>query len=153
MRSSERLEDSDCIERVRKVYYTETFSPSLEVVQDHAIKGRLDLTVRLTELNGRQDFCLNTSTSCTARSGTYTTMNMSNYDAIHWLGSELYHFRAEVIDQSFCQLQAEFVVYVVNPPLDQTGENAIIACTAMGIGLMLFFIYLRYIQIHGIRRI
>jgi hypothetical protein len=70
---------------------------------------------------------------------------------ITWLGSELYHFRVEVLSDTHCRLHTEFVVFVTHPPIGSTEEALIISCTAYAIGLSLLLAYLTFVRKHGRR--
>ena len=124
---------TDCVQEVLTVHFSVPFVPNLIVIPDSASspEGASPLRVlyQLEELNGRTDFCINTTAagaSCAdfqddgsdprSASGRRTfVIDPAKSDALVWGGGELYHFRATVTDgtaASLCALETEFVVYV-----------------------------------------
>ena len=145
------VEDSDCIDRVERVFYQNSLKPRFDVIVEGRPNEELQYDLWLTELNNRTDFCIN-SDSCSSTSSTKPHL-LQPGDSIAWLGDELYHFRVEatVGDQTYCDLSTEFLVYVKYPPLNSSMEAVVIGCTAMTIGLVLLVGYLGFVFKHGIR--
>ena len=122
-----QVDMTDCITSVFTVHFSVPFVPNFVVVADSADvppqATPLALRYTLEEINGRTDFCLNTSgpggcgsvnNAAEASASRLLVMDAGARDAILWQGGgELYHFRAKVTAAtaaSLCEMQTEFVV-------------------------------------------
>lgn len=152
-RLSQRVEDSDCVRSARRALFLRAFVPDLEVVVQGGAVASPSTKLLLTELNGRTDWCLNTTSSCPkAGDGeSRRVLDTARNAAIMWTGVDLYHFRAEAIDESLthCALEAEFTVYVVTPTLPRVMEFVVLSSTAYVIGFALLAGYMAHVYQNG----
>ena len=61
---------------------------------------------------------------------------------IIWKGSQLFHFRLELVDGSFCALDEEFLMYVEQPPLSVNISELSLAGTTALFGVFMFIVYI-----------
>ncbi|KAJ3417295.1 hypothetical protein HDV05_005751 [Chytridiales sp. JEL 0842] len=109
-RVSMKVAQSDCINRVQRVLYDSPYIPSFVIYENRQPPALLTNLYKLTELNNRTDYCLSSAPDCSKRnSRTIGWMNPLKNDSISWLGSELYHFKAEVQEKEYCNLSVEFI--------------------------------------------
>ena len=90
----------------------------------------------VTELNNRTDFeILDGETG-------FNVLN--SLSAIHFFGSGLYHFSAEITktDLSFCKMKTEFTVYIDGVPLAYPAQDLVRAITALLFGGVMFAVFL-----------
>jgi hypothetical protein len=80
-----------------------------------------------------------------------------------FLGSELYHFRAKVVNYynpnsttspslpltSFCDLHTEIAIWAYNPPLSQTSAWLTVSITAVCTVMFLFGAFLLYSYLYA----
>jgi hypothetical protein len=61
-------------------------------------------------------------------------------------GAELYHFRIQLVERTYCNLSTEFIVYVYNEPLS-IGKEWLTLCLSgifFGFMLLLGYVYKNY---------
>nr|KAJ3418666.1 hypothetical protein HK105_008004 [Polyrhizophydium stewartii] len=140
-RLSMKEANSDCIDRVLNVLYSQPFVPNITTHEYNAVSTVETGRYLLKELNGRVDWCF---TYCSNRDLVSTTPFDPSRDTIQWSGGELYHFRATIMTDEYCDLSAEFMVFVAlkPPPKGLLFVSVVVTCTA--VGLVLFFLYIRY---------
>ena len=150
------MADSDCIRTAPIAFYLELYEPHFVLFQDGQLKGTLNYTYKLEELNGRTPYCFTATVNdvgCGDENQADAILNPLDYHAILWNGVELYHFRATAQAESHCLLQTEFIVWIVDPPLSSSAFYAIISLTAISISLILFTVYFfyqrRFGRLHG----
>ncbi|RKP18919.1 hypothetical protein ROZALSC1DRAFT_29427, partial [Rozella allomycis CSF55] len=125
---------SDCISKVYPVDYYSHYNPELGLFEDgHLTSTSSAATYILEEVNGRKDYCFTTSNNC-SDFASVSSLPISPNTSIIWMGAELYHFKVFLIDGSYCNLQTEFMVYVINSPVSETTLNASLAMTTAVIG-------------------
>jgi len=83
-------------------------------------------------------------------------MDPGKNDSIKWQviysskfskGSELYHFRIQLLERTYCNLSTEFIVYVYNEP-PSTGKEWLTLCLSgifFGLMLQLGYVYKNYV--------
>ena len=158
-----QLDVTDCVEEVFTVHFSVPFVPRLVVIPDSVeslpSKDATPLNVRyeLEELNGRTDFCVNStadgvgcqaSTIDSDRTGDSAThklvLDPGANDALIWRGGELYHFRATVTDASsasLCEMETEFIVYVDALSMQPAAQYLVMSSTAMACVLAILLVY------------
>ncbi|XP_063695171.1 cation channel sperm-associated auxiliary subunit beta-like isoform X3 [Bolinopsis microptera] len=135
LKISDLAAHSDCRQIVYKVPYTSIFTPELLIMRLGEDPLPLNHTYLITELNGREEFQIykagenNLSPSC----------NYTNCSIV-FLGSELFHYRVVVMEDTICNYSTEFLVYVVDVPLPKTLHNTI----TVHVGAIMFVIILIY---------
>ncbi|KAI9344996.1 cation channel sperm-associated protein subunit beta protein family-domain-containing protein [Obelidium mucronatum] len=112
---------SDCITQASSVYNDQTYIPKFLVHDAATETSSLTMSYTLTELNNRTDYCIldnGTTTICGADILYTTLIHPLQNSSIVWLSSssELYHFRAQVVENEFCSnFATEFMVWVLLP--------------------------------------
>ncbi|KAI9138554.1 cation channel sperm-associated protein subunit beta, partial [Paraphysoderma sedebokerense] len=145
-----KLDESDCIEMVIRTYFVQAFKPSFKIYETTKLKkvdssSYLNSPFKIEELNGRQDWCLNTVSDCSKGDWIKNaTMNPQNGDYIRWKGDELFHFRVTTLEGDYCNLSTDFVVYVISPPMRSSTQIVTMAVTAVTFAFWLLGIYLWY---------
>jgi hypothetical protein len=78
--------DSDCNERVLRVFFERTFKPNVTINIRNQPSRFLDQPVYIREINGRKDWCVDGSTDCGTQIMAFanTTMNPVS-DSIVWM--------------------------------------------------------------------
>jgi hypothetical protein len=138
--ASTSVDNSDCINSAPAVNFMTPFVPKVRVrVDGRTLKTPPGLRYSLVELNNRTDWCLNT-TDC-LQDPTIALVDPNAFDAINWLGEELFHFRATVTNGTYCSMFTDFTVYVVAPPLTVAEEASVVMSGVYAIGLLLLVAY------------
>ncbi|KAI9206844.1 cation channel sperm-associated protein subunit beta protein family-domain-containing protein [Polychytrium aggregatum] len=132
---------SDCIDRAVNVFYDTAFLPQLFIKDNPGGTAPLQSQYKLVELNNRTDFCAPSSLCANPQQ---VIMDPTNNDSIVWQGSQLFHFRATVIGTEYCNLSAEFMVYVVEPSNTINQIATGMAVTGVVFCVLLFACYLYY---------
>lgn len=73
---------SDCIRLVPRWYFSSNFVPQFNVLVPHQDPTPLTLPYRLTELNGRRDYCFNATDCADSDAERRTFLDPSKYDAL-----------------------------------------------------------------------
>ena len=158
MKYSADAEFSDCREKVFRLQERSIVRPMFAILE----KGRdpRPLTIHdiitLHEVNSRDppvtlqlsSVTLNAVNEDPFLAGTDIFMDPTGI-AIALNGSELFHYRAKLLDgSSHCSLQVEFQLYVDNAPIAYPLEYILKFSMAIVIGLVLFVVYLWYLSEH-----
>ena len=144
---------SDCISVVRTVHFSSAFRPDLWIVSD-AVNNQLQQPYTLEELNGRTDYCVNTSATSSAGicADEGRTQNLrfvpSQWDSIVWKGGGLYHFRATVHHDPFCTLSTEFILFVDAVSMQTSTQYLVMSSTAMACLLAMLGVYVFHFSAH-----
>jgi len=92
MRASDSIEDSDCIDRVPRVYFTNRFTPQFEILMGGVLMAQhAAFELRLFELNNRTDWCV-TGQTCSGK------FDYSDCIVLHWFyyfSCVLYHINLQ----------------------------------------------------------
>ena len=149
MRGSSLVEHSDCIDTVYRMMFSETLTPRFVVLQEGREAQSLSFPFYIEELNQRKDFMILSSSELTFSGISSPVLLQDLNSSIQFEGSGLYHFRARVVQKNytFCALNDEFIVYVVDTPLPFPVNDVVRACTGMGFVSLLFIVYVRHF--HG----
>ncbi|KXS19395.1 hypothetical protein M427DRAFT_449604 [Gonapodya prolifera JEL478] len=140
-RSSEFVADSDCIDKAIRVLYSQVYVPSLFVHEHGKEPVALSHTFRLTELNGREDYCISSADDCSDVTSLRSALLEPGFDNITWTGSELYHFKVSA-DFHYCTLETEMQVYVILAPTATLVEQSAMATAAVVFLIWLLVTYL-----------
>ena len=144
MTKSSRINNSDCISRVYRIVYPERLLLAFILHQNNnSVSYNNPLT--LIEVNGRVDYTL---------SGFHTNsegqdiINSVGNSTVELKGSGLYHFIVNIIQKNttYCDQQAEFIVYMDETPLSNSDDKIIKACTAVVFGFILLGLFLYQYQ-------
>jgi hypothetical protein len=149
---SQLVAESDCIVTAREVFFKSRYVPRFRMREDGVDTGPLRAKFRLIELNGRTDYCFNTSSSCPKGDREEleaTLLDPEAFHAISWSGEELFHFRAEVVSDSYCSVATEFTVWVIASPLQTATWYTVVSSTAIISALTLIFGYAWYSSVKG----
>lgn len=145
---SQRVEDSDCIDAVRRQIYGDPFVPMLKLTDRAGDKNsRLsdDIVFKVREINGRTDFCSNSTDSC--KSIDKLTFSARERDAIVFRGDGLFHFEYSIINNlTKCNLTLQQTLFVDAANLTTQKYYIIISGTSIGISLVLLFGYIFYFR-------
>ncbi|KAI9216271.1 cation channel sperm-associated protein subunit beta protein family-domain-containing protein, partial [Blastocladiella britannica] len=139
--------DSDCTNRVLAYYQQNDMILSFSVTRDLVTYIPVNTSITITELNRRTDWCIaDAGGSCTApdlgafSAPSYPAVNSS----IHFKGSELYHFRATVPIGTYCSLETDFPVFIINATPLPAVQQSVMSLTAVSLCFMFLTIYLWY---------
>ncbi|XP_043554395.1 cation channel sperm-associated protein subunit beta-like [Chiloscyllium plagiosum] len=163
MRLSSFVQYSDCKQRVFQISYpvADLFVHLYLKKSDNSFEILCaPYFIFITELNNRTNWIAK-STKITPsfdklRKYFESSINVHNPDGltIFLFGSELYHFRVEVIPGvSFCNLVEEFQIYVADPPMAYPFHYLVSMITAISLGafIMFYFILQNYWNNFAIR--
>ncbi len=128
---------SDCIQRVYKVDYHETFQPRLYLLDENSTKTWLEFPYYLTEVNNRSDYAIKNPVH-----GKH--MSVAAKSSLEFTASGLYHFKINVVKSgyTFCDLEAYFVVFVTDEPLPDPAQDLVRAMTSFCFGSILLTVFL-----------
>eukprot|EP00002_Diphylleia_rotans_P002970 TRINITY_DN11982_c0_g1_i1.p1 TRINITY_DN11982_c0_g1~~TRINITY_DN11982_c0_g1_i1.p1 ORF type:complete len:1299 (-),score=185.14 TRINITY_DN11982_c0_g1_i1:72-3968(-) len=136
--------DSDCVERVRVVYYFDNYEPKF-VISEDGVEEELKLPIKIKEVNGRDDYCIQTRKGgfiCGSRSKLEDIeLSPEDGDMIMFSGEELYHFRITVVGNTKCTLSTEVLFYVVDPPLTMLDYWSLVSLTVVSFAVIIFMGY------------
>ncbi|XP_065071427.1 uncharacterized protein LOC135696077 [Rhopilema esculentum] len=134
---SSRPDETDCIQRVFKVYFMEEFTPKLFVVDRDGTRTDLKFPYCITELNERKDYSIENK----VRPG---CMSAAKKSALKFDGSGLFHFRVNVIKSgyTFCDLQTYFIIFVADAPMPYPAQELVRAMTSFCFGSIILFVFL-----------
>ncbi|EDO49139.1 predicted protein [Nematostella vectensis] len=140
---SSLVQHSDCIEVVYRLLFDEKLTPRFLVLREGREAETLTSPYYLEELNNRSDFEIVNSSNKTVLQQA-VVMEQAKNSSIYFYGSGLFHFRAFAVQENytFCDLEAEFLVFVDETPLPYPAKDIIRACTAMGFFTLLYVLYL-----------
>jgi cation channel sperm-associated protein subunit beta len=161
-RFSNLISKSDCIAQVLRLFFSEVpYRPVFDVFQHGHDQLQSTYSIRLTELNGRDDWCYLDNAAADSPqwpdgspdgSG---TLNCDNRTAVSlfklnstdlnvgliWHGPQLYHFRAELFGDTYCSLETQFKVWIYGEPVRPMVKYLTMTVTAVVIALVLLGIY------------
>ena len=149
MRGSSLVKHSDCIDTVYRMMFSETLTPRFVVSQEGREEKPLRFPFYLEELNQRKDYTILSPSDLTFSGILSPVLKQELNSSIQFEGSGLYHFRAGVVQENytFCALNDEFILFVVDTPLPFPVNDVVRACTGMGFATLLLFVYTRHF--HG----
>ncbi|XP_072479192.1 cation channel sperm-associated auxiliary subunit beta-like isoform X2 [Notamacropus eugenii] len=149
---SQNLAFSDCIEKVLRFMYPVVQYPIFLTIklEDSSTPMETPYFVTVSEVNNRENWKLKQEvTKSTAKIKSYLENYISGavYNPkdlnLSITGSELYHFRVKVIPGvTFCDLVAEFQIYVDNAPYPFPGRILIGSITAVIIGGIILVVFM-----------
>ena len=148
-RGSSLVQNSDCIDTVYRMLFSETLRPRFVVLQEGIEIQPLNFPFYLEELNQRKDFMILSPSDLSFPGISTTILKQELNSSIQFKGSGLYHFRVRVVQENytFCSLTDEFIVFIVNAPLPFPVKDVVRACTAVAFASLLIIVYIRYF--HG----
>ncbi|XP_066294737.1 cation channel sperm-associated auxiliary subunit beta-like [Branchiostoma lanceolatum] len=149
---------SDCIDRVHRMLYPAMLSVKLQMVLSGAEAVELDqpYVVVIEEVNSRSDYVPDsvvTPSLARLREDGRLNHTLTYYSprklSVLMTGARLYHFRVSVLEGfSYCNLKAEFMIYVDRPPIAYPSEYIMRGGISIMIGMILFLVYLYYLHTH-----
>ncbi|ORX81248.1 hypothetical protein BCR32DRAFT_279883, partial [Anaeromyces robustus] len=131
------IKNSDCIERVIKLYQTNNYKMNFFVKEYNRETIILDKPFNITELNNRTDYCIS---NCDDNNKKVYNPKTDN---IIWKGEELYHFKIEV-DYYYCVLSTEMIYYVIKPNPSFSIETAVMCLVCFVFIIWILLTYLHY---------
>ncbi|KAJ3336492.1 hypothetical protein HDU93_002694 [Gonapodya sp. JEL0774] len=140
-RYSEFVADSDCIDKVARALYSQSYMPNIVVYEHGKDPATFTHSFTLKELNGRIDYCISSADNCDDPASLESAVLDPLVDSITWSGSELYHFRV-FADFHYCILETEFKVYVAFAPTPALVEQSSMATAAVLFLVWLFVTYM-----------
>ncbi|XP_078687108.1 cation channel sperm-associated auxiliary subunit beta-like [Branchiostoma floridae x Branchiostoma belcheri] len=158
MKLSSREEFSDCIDRAHRMLYPAVLPVQLQLVRPGSKTVELDqpYVVVIEEVNSRSDYVPDsvvTPSLARLRDDSRLNHTLMFYSprklSVLMTGARLFHFRVSVLEGfSYCNLNAEFMVYVDRPPIAYPSEYIMRGGISIMIGMILFLVYLYYLHTH-----
>ncbi|XP_035683717.1 cation channel sperm-associated protein subunit beta-like [Branchiostoma floridae] len=149
---------SDCIDRAHRMLYPAELSVRLQVVRPGTETIELDqpYVVVIEEVNSRSDYVPDsvvTPSLARLRADRKLNHTLMYYSprklSVLMTGARLYHFRVSALEGfSYCNLVAEFIIYVDRPPIAYPSEYIMRGGISIMIGMILFLVYLYYLHTH-----
>ena len=137
MTVSDNPKHSDCIQRAYQVFFPELFEPQLYVIDGSSVRLSLASPYCIKEVNGRKDFIIRNkvSTNC---------MSISKKSRIKFDGSGLFHFTVQAVksNNTFCDLETNFLVFVADSTLPHLAKSLVRAMTSFCFGTVILCTFL-----------
>jgi hypothetical protein len=157
---SNLISKSDCQVQVLRLFFSEVpYRPVFDVFQHEHDKIANKYHIRLTELNGRDDWCYIDNALAAAPllpDGSGGSLDCDNRTAVGlfqlntsdinvgliWHGPQLYHFRVEFFGDTYCSLETQFKVWIYGEPVRPMVKYLTMTVTAVVVSLVLLGVYI-----------